>query len=350
MEPRKVVVLGAGGLVAQRLQQRLHHHPWFEMVAIAGSANTAGQSIDSVPWVLDDPRPTLPDLTVMNVADPASAKQCREAGVLAAFCALPADAAMVVEPMWAAAGITVFSNASAHRLEEGVPLVVPEVNPDAILQLNGEQRLACATNCTLVPLLLPLAALHETFGLTAYTMRSEQGLSGGGHGYMVAALAAGEVHPDIPGEAEKTDAEFRRVMGWNGMSKVACARVMRPEGHLVVVEASFRQPVTASRAVECMQAWTGRRPTAHLPSAPYRPLVVVEDVDPNLHLMGDGDAFWPHGQAATSLKAGMAVVVGSVTSPSPNTVRFEGYSHNAIRGAAGGVVFLAEWACDNGLL
>ena len=76
----------------------------------------------------------------------------------------------------------------------------------------------------------------------------------------------------------------------------------------------------------------------------------MEEVDANLHLMGDGDAFWPHEQAATSLKAGMAVVVGSVTSPSPNTVRFEGYSHNAVRGAAGGVVFLAEWACDNGLL
>ncbi|MEC7589693.1 MAG: aspartate-semialdehyde dehydrogenase, partial [Candidatus Thermoplasmatota archaeon] len=58
----KCLILGASGLVGQRLQQRLVSHPMFEIGAVAGSLNTAGKSLRSIPWRLSEPRPDLPEL------------------------------------------------------------------------------------------------------------------------------------------------------------------------------------------------------------------------------------------------------------------------------------------------
>ena len=52
-----VAILGASGLVAQRLQELLQEHPFFEVVAIAGSPKNVGLMFDELEWRLDSPRP-----------------------------------------------------------------------------------------------------------------------------------------------------------------------------------------------------------------------------------------------------------------------------------------------------
>ena len=345
MERLKVAVLGAGGLVAQRLQQRLAHHPWFTLAAVAGSTRFLNQPLSDVPWVLEEERPALPDLVVLDVNDPAVVERLVAEGVRAAFSALPAAEALLVEPMWAQAGITVFSNASAHRRVDGVPLVIPEINAEALRPPEGGVlRHACATNCTLLPLVFPLAALHHAFGLEAYTMRSEQALSGGGHPYMTQALSEGTVDADIPGEAEKTGAEFRHVLDWKGTSQLRCQRIMRADGHHVFVEATLAQPTDEDGLRHAMTEWSMRQRFHDLPSAPSQPLMVEDSVDVNTHLYADGNAYPPQPDPAVDLKAGMAVVVGNIEMLNPTTVRFQAYNHNTLRGAAGGVVLLAELA------
>lgn len=345
MERLKVAVLGAGGLVAQRLQQRLAHHPWFTLAAVAGSTRFLGQPLCDVPWVLEEERPALPDLVVLDVNDPAVVERLVAEGVRAAFSALPAAEALLVEPMWAQAGITVFSNASAHRRVDGVPLVIPEINAEALRPPEGGVlRHACATNCTLLPLVFPLAALHHAFGLEAYTMRSEQALSGGGHPYMTQALSEGTVDAEIPGEAEKTGAEFRHVLDWKGTSQLRCQRIMRADGHHVFVEATLAQPTDEDGLRHAMTEWSMRQRFHDLPSAPSQPLMVEDSVDVNTHLYADGSAYPPQPDPAVDLKAGMAVVVGNIEMLNPTTVRFQAYNHNTLRGAAGGVVLLAELA------
>ena len=79
-------------------------------------------------------------------------------------------------------------------------------------------------------------------------------------------------------------------------------------------------------------------------------MVLVEDIDPDAHLFSDGDVFLTAPNPAFDLKAGMAVVVGNIQCMDANTVRFEAYSHNTLRGAAGGVVYLAEMACAMNLV
>ena len=351
MQQLTVAVLGAGGLVAQRLQQRLVNHPWFELAAVAGSPRHLGASLEDVPWLLSEKRPTLPPLTVVDVSNPQTVHGLAEAGVSVAFSALPSEEAKHIEPMWVKAGIRVFSNASTYRRTEGVPFVIPELNPEALVeQSSGQLRHACATNCTLVPLILPLAALNKAYGLQRYTMRSEQGLSGGGHAYMEQAIEQGNVHPSIPGEAEKTEAELSHILGWHGEASLRCERIMRPDGHHVFVEAMFASEVNVEDVHETLSAWSQAHRMNHLPSAPHQPLVLTPTIDVNAHLFADGIGFPQSPNPAIERAAGMAVVVANLQCKTPNLVSFEAFSHNTIRGAAGGVLLLAELAHSMDLL
>jgi len=71
---------------------------------------------------------------------------------------------------------------------------------------------------------------------------------------------------------------------------------------------------------------------------------LVEKIDTNAHLWSDGVLFSSQPDPSQDLKAGMAVVVGSVVMSNPTTVEFSAYSHNTVRGAAGGTMWLAEQA------
>ena len=182
MQRHNTVVLGASGLVAQRMQQRLAHHPWFTLSAVVGSPRTAGMELASIPWHLEEKRPNLPHLTVLDAGGDDLLSRLKDLGVTVAFSCIPSDAADPLELELSAAGIAVFSNASAFRRCDGVPLVIPDVNPTHMHHFDAHRhKLACATNCTLIPLAVPVAALLDAFGVTAVRMNSEQALSGAGY-------------------------------------------------------------------------------------------------------------------------------------------------------------------------
>ena len=64
MPSARVAILGAGGFVSQRMQQRLANHPWFELVAVAGQ--DSGQMLATVPWRLKHRKPKALD----NISEP----------------------------------------------------------------------------------------------------------------------------------------------------------------------------------------------------------------------------------------------------------------------------------------
>ena len=72
--------------------------------------------------------------------------------------------------------------------------------------------------------------------------------------------------------------------------------------------------------------------------------MVEEKVEVTTHLFADGAGYPIQPDPAVDLAAGMAVVVGNIEMVNPNTVRFQAFNHNTLRGAAGGVVLLAELA------
>ena len=265
---------------------------------------------------------------VDDVADEAAIRRLVSEGVSVAFSSLPSTEAQQLEPLWVNAGVAVFSNASAYRGADGVPLVIPEINPTA-LRTSRPLRHACATNCTLIPLVLPLAAIHEAFGLKGYTMRSEQGLSGGGHAYMERAMSEGAVDPTIPGEAEKTASELETVLGWAGEAVLNCGRVMRPDGHHVFVEADVERPVDEKAVMNALERWSNEHRTT-LPSAPHQPLMLTPAIDVEAHLFANGHGYPERPDPATELDAGMAVAVGSITCPTDRSIRFEAFSLSLI--------------------
>ena len=80
-------------------------------------------------------------------------------------------------PKFVQAGAVVVDNSSAWRMNDDVPLVVTEVNADA---LEGHQGIVANPNCTTMVAMLPLKALHDAFGLTAMVATSFQAAGGAG--------------------------------------------------------------------------------------------------------------------------------------------------------------------------
>ena len=125
-----VAILGATGTVGQKFIALLAEHPWFEIVQLAASAARDGKRFgDEVRWRELTPLPK-------HIADMQMTTVAPMAGVRIAFSALDAPVAREVEPAFAQAGIFVVSNASAFRMADDVPLLIPEVNADHLAMIE----------------------------------------------------------------------------------------------------------------------------------------------------------------------------------------------------------------------
>ncbi len=177
-----VGILGATGTVGQRFVQSLANHPFFEVTAVAASDRTAGKRYaDGCHWLLSTPIPDgVRDLIVRPVG---SELDCR-----VVFSALPSAVAGSVEEHLAQEGYAVCSNASAHRLDADVPLLIPEVNADhtALISVQRQRRgwkgfIATSPNCSTTQLTLALKPLQASFGLRRVSVVTMQAISGAGY-------------------------------------------------------------------------------------------------------------------------------------------------------------------------
>ncbi len=178
-------------------------------------------------------------------------------------------------PSAAAAGAVVIDNSSAFRMDAGVPLVVPEINPQAAK--NRPRGIIANPNCTTIISLMALAPLHEKFGLKSIIASSYQAVSGSGaQGIIeleeqVKAIANGQpftpkVYPRqiafnvIPQVDSFTDNgytkeelkmlhEGRKILD-HAELKVSCTCVRVPvyRSHSVSITAQFDRPVDADAA------------------------------------------------------------------------------------------------------
>jgi aspartate-semialdehyde dehydrogenase len=115
-------ILGATGVVGQRFIQMLEHHPWFEVAWLAASDRSEGKVYaEAVRWRLKTPIPPAVAAMTVSPATPEGAPKI-------IFAALDASIAAELEPRFADAGCAVVSNSSALRMQDDVPLVIPEVN------------------------------------------------------------------------------------------------------------------------------------------------------------------------------------------------------------------------------
>nr|HDO81402.1 aspartate-semialdehyde dehydrogenase [Candidatus Bathyarchaeota archaeon] len=346
MKKVDVAILGCTGTVGQRLVELLHDHPWFNIVAVAASERSAGKRYGEVAgakWHLPTNIPEeVASMEVVNTS-------VREAEAPLVFSALPSDIARRVEPEFADAGCTVVSNASAFRMEEDVPLIIPEVNPDhlRLIDLQRERRgwsgcIVTDPNCTTIGLTIPLKPIYDRYGLERVYVATMQAISGAGLPGVPGLLITDNVIPYISGEEEKVVNETRKILGRLEDSRVSpanikidasCNRVPVVDGHTESVFLVTESEVEVGEVKEVLREFRGEPQRLKLPSAPEQPIIVREEVDrpqPRLDRMAGS-------------VPGMSVSVGRIRRGSePNTLMLTLLSHNTIRGAAGAVVLNAE--------
>lgn len=344
----RAAVLAATGAVGQRFVSLLEDHPWFEVAVVTGSERSAGRRYaDAVNWVVPGSIPeSVRDLTVQ----PTTVEAPGEVDLV--FSALPSSVAREVEPRLAEAGYAVCTNASAHRMAEDVPLLIPEINPDHVGLIDAQRArrgwpglLVASPNCSTTAIIFPLKALQDAFGLRAVHVVTLQAISGAGYPGVASLDSLDNVLPYISGEEEKVEAEPRKLLGalHDGAIRPASVaisaqtnRVPVMDGHMGVLSAALEQPAGIDAVRDALRAWQPPAEIAALPSAPPQALIVRDEPD-RPQPRRDRDA--GHGMAAT---------VGRVQPCPVFDVKLVSLVHNTIRGAAGGAILNAEWLAAAG--
>src|SRR5207244_6169047 len=102
-----------------------------------------------------------------------------------------------IVPPAAAGGTVCVDNSSAFRMDPDVPLVIPEINPEA---LENHQGIVANGNCTAITALMPLGPLHKRFGLRFLVTSSYQSVSGSGmKGVRELAEQVEKLHESVEG-------------------------------------------------------------------------------------------------------------------------------------------------------
>ncbi|AKU18168.1 aspartate-semialdehyde dehydrogenase [Luteipulveratus mongoliensis] len=268
-----VGVVGAtgqvGGVVLRLLAER--NFPVASLRLFA-SARSAGKTLE---WQGDSV-----SIEDASTADPA--------GLDIAIFSAGGATSKALAPKFAAAGVTVIDNSSAWRLDPEVPLVVSEVNPEAIK--DAKKGIIANPNCTTMAAMPALKALADTAGLQRLVISTYQAVSGSGLAGVdelagqvrkgadtmeqlthdgsavdlgepnkyVAPIAfnvlpmAGSIVDDGLGETDeeqKLRNESRKILGLPDLRvSGTCVRVPVFTGHSLSINAEFAQAITADEA------------------------------------------------------------------------------------------------------
>ncbi|MDH6109980.1 aspartate-semialdehyde dehydrogenase [Kitasatospora sp. MAP12-15] len=278
----KIGIVGATGQVGAVVRAILAERAFpVEQLRLFASARSAGKQL---PWQGGQ----------VTVEDAATADY---SGLDIVIFSAGGATSRELAPKVAAAGAVVIDNSSAWRRDPEVPLVVAEVNPEAIADLP--KGIIANPNCTTMAAMPVLRPLHEEAGLSALVVATYQAVSGSGlAGVAELQEQAAKVAPDAaalthdgsaveypePGvyvrpiafnvlplagsivddgsnetdEEQKLRHESRKILGIPDL-KVAgtCVRVPVFTGHSLQVNARFERPISPERARELLAAAPG---------------------------------------------------------------------------------------------
>jgi aspartate-semialdehyde dehydrogenase len=349
--PRKTMIdvgiLGATGAVGQQFIALLANHPWFRVAWLGASQRSEGKAYrDATSWRL--PTPVADDVARLPVcaAVPKGAPHL-------VFSALDSSVAGEIEGAFAEAGHIIISNSRNHRMEQTVPLLIPEINADhlALLDAQGaargwKGRIVTNPNCSTVVLSMALAPLRQ-FGLSKVMVTTLQAVSGAGYPGVPSWDILGNVIPFIDGEEEKIETETKKILGCLVDTRVEphpvtisaqTTRVAVQNGHTETISVAFDHRPSRGAIIDALTAFRGRPQEHNLPSAPALPVVYLAERNrpqPALDAGRDG---------------GMTVTVGRLRACPVLDYKFIALGHNTIRGAAGAAVLNAELMYHEGLL
>ncbi|MGC6423439.1 MAG: aspartate-semialdehyde dehydrogenase [Lentimonas sp.] len=263
-----VGILGATGAVGQEIIRLLHEREFaIKELRLLASARSAGktQSYGDKTWTIEEATNESfdgLDVCIFSAGGDQSKRFAQEA---------------------AKRGCVVVDNSSAFRMDPNVPLVVPEINPEAVDHHKG---IIANPNCSTAISLMGLYPLHKEFGLKSFIASTYQAVSGSGAWgiveleQQVKAWANGEemkkdVYPHqiafnlLPHvdkfledgytkEELKMLNEGRKIMELDNL-RVTCTCVRVPvfRAHSISISAEFEKPVSVAAARAAIQAFEG---------------------------------------------------------------------------------------------
>ncbi len=332
--------------MGQRLIQLLDPHPEFEIATLTASESSAGKPYrEAAKWRIDVPIPEDVAATTVRRTDPDVVPE----DVDVIFSSLPSGVGERVEPAFCEAGYVVSSNSSNGRLDEDVPLTIPEVNPDHLdlIEVQRDRRgwdgaLVKNPNCSTITMVPPLAALEEEYGLDRVTVATLQAVSGAGYSGVTSMEIIDNALPHIGGEEKKMETESRKLLGtfdgaevhWHGARvDASCNRIPTLDGHLENVWTDTADAATVEGAARAMREY----PSLDLRSSPDQLVHVFEEPDR------------PQPRLDRNRANGMAVAVGGIQA-TDGGLQCNCLAHNTMRGAAGASVLNGELLLENGYL
>ena len=358
MQPYRVGIVGATGMVGQRFTLLLEHHPWFQVTCLAASARSAGKTYREAVegrWAFKD-RPIPANVADMTVLD-ASQVEDVASRVDFVFCAvdMKKDEIRALEERYARAETPVVSNNSANRGVSDVPMLIPEINGSHAAVIEAQRKrldtqngfIAVKPNCSIqsyVPALWPLLDFEPKRVMVC----TYQSISGAGKTFERWPEMVDNVIPYIGGEDEKSEKEPLKIFGHLENGEIVnatepaisaqCLRVACSDGHMAAVSVEFGKKPSIETILE---RWEHCRPATEglgLPSSPEKFLTYFEDpARPQTRLDRD-------------LYGGMGISIGRLREDPVLDYKFVCLSHNTLRGAAGGGVLSAEYLCKLGYI
>ena len=356
----KVGVIGATGMIGQVYLKLLSRHPWFEVVYLAASPNSAGKKYaDAVAgrWHMNEDIPAAyRDIVVEDASNVSKAAgKCR-----LIFSAVEMDkkAILALEEEYAGKGFAVVSNNSAHRSTEDVPVMVPEINHShlGIISQQRKQRgwkqglLVVKPNCSIQSYMLPIYALIKAgYPIDKMILSTMQAVSGAGYPGPASIDLIDNVLPTLAGEEDKSEVEPAKILGRIEGGKIVsdtsikisahCNRVPVSDGHIACVSLKFagKKP-GMDEIIDIWRNFTSLPQELKLPTAPVPPIIYRDEPDR------------PQPVKDRWAGNGMAVTVGRLRPCNVFDIRFVGLHHNTVRGAAGGSILTAELLVAKGLV
>ena len=265
----RVAVVGATGAVGREILKTLaeRHFPITEIVALA-SARSAGQEI------------SFGDKQVLKVRN---LETFEFKGFDIALFSPAAAISAIHAPRAAAAGCLVIDNTSEFRMEPDVPLVVPEVNPEALQRIR--RGIISNPNCSTIQMVVALKPLHDRFRVKRVVVATYQSVSGAGKDgmdelwsqsramYVNDPVKAQEFTKQIAfnciphidkfmddgstKEEWKMAVETRKILGPDILVAATCVRVPVFIGHSEAITVEFHDPVTVAEARQILREAPG---------------------------------------------------------------------------------------------